>query len=59
MLQLKDNVMLHVEAGATLFLIQDSAQFPRGRRAMLYAENAVNIGIAGRGTLDGLAQYRS
>jgi hypothetical protein len=57
MLQLKDNVTLHVEAGATLFLIQDNAQFPRGRRAMLYAENAVNLGIAGRGTLDGLAQY--
>jgi polygalacturonase len=37
MLQLKDNVTLHVEAGATLFLIQDTAQFPRGRRAMLFA----------------------
>ncbi len=57
MLQLKDNVTLHVEAGATLFLIQDNAQFPRGRRAMLFAENAVNIAITGRGTLDGLAQY--
>jgi polygalacturonase len=57
MLQLKDNVTLSVEAGATLFLLQDNAHFPRGRRAMLYAENAVNIGIAGRGTLDGLAQY--
>jgi hypothetical protein len=57
MLQLKDNVTLHVEAGATLFLIQDTAQFPRGRRAMLFAENAVNVAITGRGTLDGLAQY--
>ncbi len=57
MLQLKDNVTLHVEAGATLFLIQDNAQFPRGRRAMLFAENAVNVAITGRGTLDGLAQY--
>jgi polygalacturonase len=57
MLQLKDNVTLHVEAGATLFLIQDNAQFPRGRRAMLFAENAVNLAITGRGTLDGLAQY--
>jgi hypothetical protein len=57
MLQLKDNVTLHVEAGATLFLIQDTAQFPRGRRAMLFAENAVNVRITGRGTLDGLAQY--
>src|SRR5262245_759755 len=50
MLQLKDNVTLHVEAGATLFLIQDNDQFPRGRRAMLFAENAVNVAITGRGT---------
>src|SRR4029453_10659831 len=56
-IQLKDNVTLHVEAGATLFLIQDNAEFPRGRRAMLFAENAVNVAITGRGTLDGLAQY--
>jgi polygalacturonase len=56
-IQLKDNVTLDVEAGATLFLIQDSTQFPRGRRAMVFAENAVNIGVTGRGTLDGLAQY--
>ena len=57
MIQLKDNVTLHVEAGATLFLIQDTTQFPRGRRAMMFAENATNIGLTGRGTLDGLAQY--
>src|SRR5262245_60374827 len=57
MIQLKDNVTLHVEAGATLFLIQDTTLFPRGRRAMVFAENAVNIGVTGRGTLDGLAQY--
>ena len=56
-IQLKDNVTLDVEAGATLFLIQDNAMFPRGRRAMVFAENAVNIGVTGRGTLDGLAQY--
>src|SRR5262245_8290020 len=56
-IQLKDNVTLHVEAGATLFLIQDNTLFPRGRRAMVFAENAVNIGVTGRGTLDGLAQY--
>jgi polygalacturonase len=57
MIQLKDNVTLDVEAGATLFLIQDTTQFPRGRRAMVFAENAANIGVTGRGTLDGLAQY--
>jgi hypothetical protein len=57
MIQLKDNVTLHVEAGATLFLLQDSTQFARGRRAMVFAENASNIAVTGRGTLDGLAQY--
>jgi hypothetical protein len=57
MIQLKDNVTLHLEAGATLFLRQDTTQFPRGRRAMVFAENAANIGVTGRGTLDGLAQY--
>jgi hypothetical protein len=57
MIQLKTNVTLHLEAGATLFLSQDNAQFPRGRRAMVFAENAENIAVTGRGTLDGLAQY--
>jgi hypothetical protein len=57
MLQLKDHVTLDVQAGATLFLAQDNAAFPRGRRAMIYADHAVDIGLTGRGTLDGLAQY--
>ncbi len=57
MLQLRDHVTLDVGAGATLFLSQDTAEFPRGRRAMLFAENATDIGVTGRGTLDGLAQY--
>ena len=57
MIQLKDNVTLQVDAGATLYLIQDSSQFPRGRRAMVFAENATNIALTGRGTIDGLAQY--
>jgi hypothetical protein len=57
MIQLKDNVTLHLEAGATLFLIQDSTRFPQGRRAMVFAENAANIAVTGRGTLDGLARY--
>ncbi|MGH8638373.1 MAG: glycoside hydrolase family 28 protein, partial [Burkholderiales bacterium] len=42
---------------ATLLLSQDNTQFPRGRRAMIYGENAENIAVTGRGTLDGLAQY--
>jgi hypothetical protein len=56
-IQLKDNVTLDVEAGATVFLIQDASQFRRERRAMIFAERAANIGVTGRGTLDGLAQY--
>jgi hypothetical protein len=56
-IQLKNNVTLHLDAGATLFLLQDTTQFARGRRAMVYAENASNIAVTGRGTLDGLAQY--
>jgi polygalacturonase len=55
-IQLKDNVNLHVEAGATLFLSQDRADFG-GRRSMIWADRAKNIAVTGRGTLDGLAQY--
>ena len=57
MIQLKDHVTLYLEAGATLSLIQDGGQFPQGRRALVFAENATNIAVTGRGTLDGLAQY--
>lgn len=57
-IQLKDHVTLHVEAGATLFLLQEPPpQFQPGRRAMIYAEHAANIAVTGRGRLDGLAQY--
>lgn len=56
-IQLKDNVNLHVEAGATLFLSQDRAEFTAGARAMINANGARNIAVTGRGTLDGLAQY--
>jgi polygalacturonase len=56
-IQLKDNVDLHVEAGATLFLSQERAEFPAGSRAMINATGAKNIAVTGRGTLDGLAQY--
>ncbi len=55
-IELKNNVNLHLEAGATLFLSQDRADFG-DRRAMIYAERAKNIAVTGRGTLDGLAQY--
>lgn len=55
--QLKDHVTLNIEAGATLFLSQDRNDFIRGGRAMIFAENAKNIAVTGRGTLNGLARY--
>jgi hypothetical protein len=48
---------LNIEAGATLFLSQDKNDFEKGERCMILAENATNIALTGRGTLDGLAQY--
>jgi len=56
-LQLKDNVNLNLEAGATLLLSQDAADFTQGSRTMIFAQNAKNIAVTGRGTLDGLAKY--
>ncbi|MEP7278486.1 MAG: glycosyl hydrolase family 28 protein [Bacteroidota bacterium] len=56
-IQLKDNVTLNVEAGATLFLSQLDEDYLEEVRAMIYAENAKNTAVTGRGTLDGLAQY--
>ena len=55
--QLKDNVNLNIEAGATLFLSQDPADFIQGSRTMIFAQNAENIAVTGRGILDGLAKY--
>jgi polygalacturonase len=54
---LKDNVNLHIEAGATLLLSQDKADFPDGISSMIYARDAKNIALTGRGTFDGLARY--
>ena len=55
--QLKDNVTLHLEAGATFYLSQDANDFLQGSRTMIFAEKANNIAVTGRGTLDGLARY--
>ena len=54
---LKDNVTLNIDAGATLFLSQDKNDFLREGRCMIFAQNAKNISVTGRGTLDGLARY--
>ncbi len=56
-LQLKDNVNLNLEAGATLLLSQNSGDFIQGSRTMIFAQDAVNISVTGRGTIDGLAKY--
>ena len=56
-LRLKDNVNLNIEAGATLLLSQDSADFFQGSRTMIFAQDAKNIAVTGRGTIDGLAKY--
>jgi hypothetical protein len=55
-LELKDNVTLYLEAGATLLVSQDKAEFP-GMRALIHAEGARRIAIRGRGRIDGLARY--
>jgi hypothetical protein len=55
--QLMDNVTLHIEAGATLFLSQSGEDFKKGSRTMIFAENVKNAAVTGSGTLDGLAQY--
>ena len=55
--QLRDNVTLHLQPGATLFASQDSADYVKDVRALIFAENAKNIGVTGRGTIDGLARY--
>ena len=55
--QLRDHVTLNVEGGATLFLSQNADDFVPNSRAMIYAENAKNFSVTGRGTLDGLARY--
>jgi len=55
-LELKDNVTLYLEAGATLFASQDRAEFP-GVRALIHADGARRIALRGRGRIDGLARY--
>lgn len=55
-IELKDNVGLHLDSGATLLLSQDRADFG-DRRAMIYSDGAKNIAVTGRGTLDGLARH--
>ncbi len=56
-LWLKDNVELRLEAGATIVLSRDPADWPAGVRALVNAQGARNIAIRGRGTFDGQAEW--
>ncbi len=68
-LVLKSNVTMHIEAGATLLGSRDMRQYPditpripylytpRFTKYMIYAENAENISLAGRGTIDGQGEF--
>ncbi|MEJ1241669.1 glycosyl hydrolase family 28 protein [Chryseolinea sp. T2] len=55
--QLLDNVTLHLEAGATLFASQQESDYVKDSDALIFAENAKNISVTGKGTIDGLARY--
>lgn len=50
-LQIKDNVTLYLEAGATIQASKDRKDYQHA--CLLYAENAVNAAIRGRGSIDG------
>jgi hypothetical protein len=56
-IQLRDNVTLHLEAGASLFASQQVGDYVKDVRALIFAESAKNIGVTGKGTIDGLARY--
>ena len=56
-LWLKDNVELRLEAGATVVMSPDPADWPAGVRALVNARGVKRIAITGRGTFDGNAQW--
>jgi len=65
-LELKDNVTVYLEAGATLFASQNPADYTpiktqelgtRTYEVLVYANGAKNIRICGPGTIDGQATY--
>ena len=56
-LWLKDNVELRVEAGATIVMSPDRADWPTGVRALVNARGVKRIAITGRGSFDGNAQW--
>jgi len=54
-IHLRNHVRFHIEAGATLYASTNPAHYDRP--ALLYAEDAGNITMEGRGTVEGQAQY--
>ncbi len=54
-LQLRSNVTLHLEAGATLWVSSDKADYRRGNTFLL-AQDQNNVTIKGRGTIHGTGQ---
>ena len=68
-IRLKSNVALHVEAGATLLGSTNIADYPditpdiiylyraRFTKYLIYAEKAENIGISGRGLINGQGEH--
>lgn len=57
-IELKDNITLFVDAGATIYLNSSPVEFNGYPNALIYSQGAKNISISGKGTLDGQAQYR-
>ena len=52
---LYDNITLQIEAGAVLFVDLPNPEFKA--KGFIYAENAKNVAIRGRGKIDGQARY--
>ncbi|WP_207592460.1 glycosyl hydrolase family 28 protein [Halomontanus rarus] len=57
--RLRDDVTLHLEAGATVAATEDESEYsaervgPDGERVFLLAEEVENVALTGRGTFDG------
>lgn len=60
-LHLRSHVQIEIEAGATVFALQDPKAYEFGgipsKASLFYGENLENVSLVGRGTVDGQAQY--
>jgi polygalacturonase len=54
-LQLRSNVTVHIEAGATLWVSPEKEDYPSGNR-FLFARGAENLTITGRGAIHGTGE---